>query len=534
MGSGASGTYVFLQDLSGHTTEGLKGFVFLEGICERGPINTPTLCNDTGESRATYGWLLDSGVSDFAYLVKRCMQYGARVWINRIAHYTDPGDRTTLTATMGAAMLVDRAEAPQNTLVLTAINEGPWSAGIKWTVTDGTISPTTQFNLIIEHETDPYIKTETYQNATVATILEMVNGISKIVTIADDESPTEVPGNRPAVGTGNLSEGDDGLTDLNTADYIGDDAAETGFYAFDSVRFGRLMAAPECVTLADPGPAQVQAALQTYCNTHRMQMVFALHSPPMGLVPTDAADFRNGTGNWDHTPINDWCGAMFYGDLGVLNPRTGSGSVFINPLSDVAGRIAKSHADRGEHFAVSGPRRSMLVNVDSIRYEIGSPAKQGTRDVLAASQVNMIVSNTQGAYIDGFSTLQRESTQMQNMDTAWLFMAMKETLYEFGPSYCDEKINLVLFKKIAAELDPWLAGLVSREGIYDDYLLQCDQDATDILHCKLNKPQTIEQHEVWCGVAVKPTITGKWIGFIVQMTKLGATFTDIRDISELV
>ena len=100
LGSGAPDVFVTISDWSNFTRQALKGYLLLEGKCERGPIGTAVLCSDFTDFRMTYGWLIDG--SDFAYLVKRAMSYGARVVVNRIAHYEDPADPTTPRARSGS------------------------------------------------------------------------------------------------------------------------------------------------------------------------------------------------------------------------------------------------------------------------------------------------------------------------------------------------------------------------------------------------------------------------------------------------
>ncbi|MEI6633736.1 MAG: hypothetical protein WCP22_07955 [Chlamydiota bacterium] len=500
------------------------------GYFKRGPMGAYP-CSSWGDVLARYGDIMDD--YDSAYLVKRLMTlYGARAIVNRLAHYEDPSDVTSLTATCGTATLVDRAGSPLPTLGITVIGPGSHSANIKWTVTDGTINPTTEFNITFEDEDDSRVVPEGYQNCTIANVLDKVNGVSKIVTLADLESATVAPDNRPANGTGNLSEGDDGLTNLNAADWIGDEAAGTGLYAFDDYDQSMLLVAPESVLLSGAGPETVQAAVQTYCNTHRKQLVFAIHTPPDGLIPTDAADYRNGKGKWDYTPINDWCGAMYWGDLAVLDPRTGNKLVYINPAADVAGRIARAHVEKKEWFAAAGPKFGNLKEVHGVRYNLGPVAKEGYRDILAEAQVNPIIVDEDGCYIDGIRTLQRETTQLQNSPVAWLMMVMKKALYKYARSYRYYKIGPATWALMYSELNPWLAQLKKELG-FAEYYLQVDQDAPDIMSGKINTPETIERGILMGDIAVKPIPDAQWVGFVVGITKLSMTFEDYEKISVL-
>ena len=532
IGSGASGVYVTIRDYSGFSRQALKGFVMMEGVCVRGPVNKATLCSDYEEFQQTFGGL--HSTYDFPYLVKRAMSYGARVVVNRIAHYEDPADPTTLTATRGEATLVDRADPAKSTLGITAINEGAWSGKIKWTVTDGTINPSTEFNITFRNDSDAHVTPETYQNASMDPsaanyILKLVNGVSKIVTLAELGDGTDYAERRPATGTGYLSEGDDGLEDLNANDYIGDEAAGLGLYSFDEIDYSMLLSVPECIELDSPGPEAVQAAVTTYCSEHRLKMVYGINAIPLGLTPSEARDYRNGVSP-SYTPINDWTQGIFYGDISVLDPRTGTSLTYVNPLGDVCGAIARGHSDRREWFPVAGWRYSLLHDVYGIRYNLAPVGKRGQADILADAQVNMIVSDESGAYIDGMATMQRAASTLSNETTAWLVMVMKKALYKYGRGYLYLPIGPSTWQLMANELDPWLAGLKGDYGFYA-YDLQCDQYAPDIYNGKLNKPETIEQGILYAQIAIKPTSWSKWVGFTVSLTKLTAKFEDFETLS---
>ena len=79
------------------------------------------------------------------------------------------------------------------------------------------------------------------------------------VILEDLESATAAPGDRPALGSGILTAltgGDDGLTGLSDADYIGVQARRTGMYVFDEV--------DDALQLATPGvssPAVIAAGV---------------------------------------------------------------------------------------------------------------------------------------------------------------------------------------------------------------------------------------------------------------------------------
>ena len=77
------------------------------GIAERGPINKPTLVTSWEQFMNTFGGYIAAGY--LAYAARAFFDNGGAVlWVNRVAHLTDPTDRSTLTAEKATATLTGR------------------------------------------------------------------------------------------------------------------------------------------------------------------------------------------------------------------------------------------------------------------------------------------------------------------------------------------------------------------------------------------------------------------------------------------
>jgi len=77
------------------------------GVAERGPINKPTLVTSWEQFIRRFGGYINAGY--LAYAARAFFDNGgAQLWVNRIAHYTDPLDRTTLTALRSTITLKNR------------------------------------------------------------------------------------------------------------------------------------------------------------------------------------------------------------------------------------------------------------------------------------------------------------------------------------------------------------------------------------------------------------------------------------------
>jgi uncharacterized protein len=97
------------------------------GIAERGPINKPVLVTSWEQFINAFGGYIAAGY--LAYAARAFFDNGGAVlWVNRVAHLTDPTDRSTLTAEKSSATLSGRDA------VAAALQTGtPGTDAITWT-----------------------------------------------------------------------------------------------------------------------------------------------------------------------------------------------------------------------------------------------------------------------------------------------------------------------------------------------------------------------------------------------------------------
>jgi len=97
------------------------------GVAERGPINKTVLVTSWEQFINTFGGYIAAGY--LAYAARAFFDNGGAVlWVNRIAHLTDPTDRSTLTAEKSAATLTGRDAAAASLQTGT-----PGTDAITWT-----------------------------------------------------------------------------------------------------------------------------------------------------------------------------------------------------------------------------------------------------------------------------------------------------------------------------------------------------------------------------------------------------------------
>ncbi|HUU57937.1 MAG TPA: hypothetical protein VMZ50_00220, partial [Phycisphaerae bacterium] len=116
---------------------------------------------------------------------------------------------TGVASAVAQTALQDGADAT-DTLKVEAVNEGTWGDGISAVVSDGTLHPTTEFDLTVKLGGQVVeIFRDLSMDEAAANFVELkVNEKSEYITVSDEDSTTAAPGDRPALGEFALAGGD--------------------------------------------------------------------------------------------------------------------------------------------------------------------------------------------------------------------------------------------------------------------------------------------------------------------------------------
>lgn len=142
-------------------------------------------------------------------------------------------------------------------------------------------------------------------------IINNENTGSRLLNITDSLVTGTAENRRPANGDYTLSGGDDGLTGLVDADYIGDEGEGNGLYGLDTVEDLRLLAVPGRVT------SGLQNAVVTYCDTHREGAVFPILDCPSSQDADQVITYIETTANLKNSSE---FGAFNYPEIKITNP----------------------------------------------------------------------------------------------------------------------------------------------------------------------------------------------------------------------
>lgn len=374
------------------------------GVTERGPFGA-TLVTSWQEYVKKYGAWTTTGDVAFA-VAGYFLNGGTTGWVVRTVHYTDltdPGTKISVASTI---------DIPVTTPIIVASGktDGAWSNG--WDVVIGlaTNAIANDFNVTIQDENDIILEVFPNVNTTVGdarfieTIVNDPDTGSDFVTIAD-----QALGTRPTDGDNTLAAGDDGLTGLADADFVGDAAGPTGLFELDQIENLTLLIVPGRAT------AVVQNAMLNYAESTRKGQVFAILDPPAGNTATAVVTYvvttasLKGSSNF---------GAIYWPRIKIANPDTAlftsdtAGRIVVPPSGHIAGAAARGDFSRlgGIYHNFAGldvdngiPRGKLLGAVGLETDEVLDEAK---RDLVYPELINPITTES-GApiYIDGTRTL---------------------------------------------------------------------------------------------------------------------------------
>jgi phage tail sheath protein FI len=304
------------------------------GVAEKGPINKPVLVTSWEQFINRFGSYINE--SYLAYTARAFFDNGGSVlYINRIAHLTDPTDRDTLTAVKASAVLQNREATPADALRVQAINEGAWGDQLSVSIEDGTLDPANHFKLVVRFKGEVVeVFKDLSMDETKANHVELaINDRSDFITAEDLAAVSGVATDRPVLGDYPLAGGDNGLTDLADADYIGDPSQHTGIYAFDEIDALNLLMVPGVTTVP-----VINAGITI--AEGRKDLLF-IADTPIHLEPLEAVDFRKGQGMYSHAAFNSSYAALYYPWLEISDPVT-SRNKLVPPCGAVAGCTARS------------------------------------------------------------------------------------------------------------------------------------------------------------------------------------------------
>jgi len=205
----------------------------------------------------------------------------------------------------------------------------------------------------------------------------------------------------PDVQTVQLAGGNDGLTGLDDADFVGSEVGKTGLNAFDQVQDLSILMVPGRATSA------VHNAMVSYCEVDRDGTVFAILDPPANQSATDIVDYVQNTAAL--IELSEFA-AIYWPRVLVLNPAK---SVFgpadkipVPPSGIIAGVYSRTDSARpgGVYDPPAGIDKGRMFGV--LGFETDEVLEEAKRDLVYPKRNNPLTTGPGlPRFIDGSRTL---------------------------------------------------------------------------------------------------------------------------------
>lgn len=513
--SGTPRAEVEILDLSILVNTGLKGVIGVHGITEWGPVDTPTLVGSWPEYQRKFGGLLTT--SDFPHICKRALEAGGRLKIARAGHYTTITNAASLVG-VKATITVGEDDA---TVTFTAKSVGAWGNKVLINVVAAANLDEDSLDIVINIAGYPQFQ-YTYRNfpitATPAAIADF-NAKQNWVNISFGTDVTL------AIANFQLATGAQDVTAIVTADYTGDEGAQTGFRCFDnSTDIVKISVPEKCVSAID-------VALSAYADSRGD--LLSIHRTPVGLDADGMVDYRNASGAYSAgTALNTWRSIMTTGGLRVTHPTTGL-EVQITELGDVLGAMSRKDNVSLEWFTFGGPKRGLIKNVLGVVYNVGTAARRLQADNLDIMGLNPVIDDdTFGTVIWGNNTLQKDNTLLKHANVAELMIFLTRQLSPIIRKELFDPNDITTWKTIYRNVKPLLDYVKDNRGIWN-YLYQGDQDIDDVSQAVVNSPENIDAGQYLFNLFVQPKVGLKYAGVRVIVTNSGVSFEELSTTPQL-
>jgi len=287
-----------------------------------------------------------------------------------------------------------------DTLQIDGKTHGAYGNSLQLVVEAATSGTATQFNLSVVNsvtgateEVWTNLSMTSTDDTYVEDVINAETGGSNLIAATDLGLGSD---KRPANGTYSMISGDDGLTSIADADYIGDEAALTGMYGFDSATSTTILAVPGQTSQA------MQLAMLDYADRSDGRL-FAILDSPQSTTASAMAALMASRGYTNYTEN----GAIFWPWVKVVNPSAliyGSGTtITIPPTGAVIGALARTDKARvgGVYDAPAGEEDGRLIGV--VGLETDEALDERKRDLVYPTRCNPM--NGKPYFIDGSRTL---------------------------------------------------------------------------------------------------------------------------------
>jgi hypothetical protein len=368
-----------------------------------GPMNEATVCIDFPDAYTKFGDLLSS-YEAMLQLKLFFENGGRRAVVTRICHITDHLlGNTPATAAKGTYTLLTVAGgmySALSTLIVNALYYGTLTVKVK--VQDASNGEAARFDLLVYRGTE---LVEWFRNLSMLDtdsryaedVINTSSEASQYIRVLDQDvggsggvAADQRPANLSSAVT--LTGGDNGLTALADADYVGASIFNTGLHAFTIVADGDKLVCP------DNTNTTFQNSATTYCENEKKGKMLFITDSPSGTVTKTAV-----VAHAQALTASEYRTAVLWPNIKIANPnKTIYGQapqIVVAPCGLYCARIAKnSISEEAQYFTQPGNEIYGLLDA-AVDLETDIVLEPTVRDYVTDYGVNPIMKGIRG--VDG-------------------------------------------------------------------------------------------------------------------------------------
>ena len=351
-----------------------------------------------------------------------------------------------------------------------------------------------QANVVLEtHENLSLVNSNLADH--VDTRLGAASGASQFV-VARDESGTN---DRTFVNTASLAltGGNDGLTGLLEADFIGSELLKTGISALTPIRDAAILAIPNA------SDNVIKAAI-SYVD--KRGDLFLIIERPLGFEG-DISDFRTG--------LSSKYVAIYHPWVEIQDPFTPQ-PLLVPPCGAVAGIYALTDARRGVHKAPAGLDTGKVFVANGLAEKITKPEYDG----LYQDEINAILSLRDGFHVWGSRTIASVAVEeWRQVSVRRLFNFLEKSIENGTQWVTFEPNDSTLWKSIERNISAflriqWLEGKLVGAAENQAFFVRCNAET--------NPPEVVDAGQVVTIIGAAPSRPAEFVIFRIRQ-KVGQT-----------
>lgn len=486
------GAYAVERDYSHYVAYAAKTIYAVVGTATRGPVGVATVCTSAQDLVNKFGPL---NVNCYAlYAGQYFLSQSSKLYFVRAASDSAKASKATIKGLNSSDVEVADALVIEATEVGTYFDD--YTITVAESTTEGKYTLTLKSKLGNTVDTIKDVSLEDLTVGYTSNYFKVLSVNSVAVSLS--------------VGTYTFSGGNDGIADIEPADYI--NAANV--LSADIVDMN-LFAVPG---ISDPAVITAMLALAE----NRGDCLY-LVDPPEGLTRDGVAQWHNGGGDYQHTAFNSSYGALYY-DWVTIYDSVNKVKITVPPSVVVAPTFAYSDRNTEVWYAPAGLQRGLVRGVlDSV-----TKLSKADTEVLYSdgNAINSIYDDPQvGLVLWGQRTLYRADTALNRINVRRLMNYLKRVITAACNYLTFEPNDRITWNSFEMKILPVLENIKKKRGIYEYRVVKGETIVTN---------EDIDNYRMPCMVMIRPTKAAEDIPIYFVITSTGADFNEVLEANGVV